>query len=358
MTAMMADGTTVNATQYHRYPLPPERSRWFPNITRMGYRMPDPRTGRLSTFTRATTISHTLDDGFGLNAWQKRNALTGTVLRPDEHARFAAVLNAEPNLSAGTIDGYVEAFEIAAGGAEAREFGTAVHAWLDAVDMGHVLPSQVPDMFRAHVDNYLLALNRNVMVPVRSMRERVVFNPVANAIGTLDVVYGFTDGSADVLGDVKTSKTLDYGYLDYAIQLAIYAGASHMWDPDTMSWVPMHPVNQDYAVLFHCPSDAPQHTIAVTFDLEAGRAALDMALSVRAMRSGAKAHIPNKHALPIPSAEHRRKHDAMTAVHRATHVGDLADAWEEYQDVWNTHLDELARTVQARLESAPAPRES
>jgi hypothetical protein len=348
VTAFTADGQTIRTTQYHAYLLPPERHRIeVPKPNRQGYKMPDPRTGRIVTFPRATTIAGALDDSYGLNGWKMRNVLIGAVLRPEKVAELSKAddITTAP---ANYLDGYAEAFQVAAGGAEAREFGTAVHAWLEAVDMGHVLPAQVPDMFRAHVTAYLTGLNRNCLVPRRSMSERIVFNEHANCIGTLDRVYSLPDVT-DALGDVKTSKTLDYEYLKAGIQLAIYAGASWMWDAGANRWVPMPPLRQDFAVLIHCPSNNPDSTTAVTFDLEACRAALDSALEVRAMRSQAKAHVPNKHALPTPTDQFRRKHDAMTAVQLAASVDDLAVAWEEYQDVWNTHLDQLSATVADRL---------
>src|SRR5699024_1772855 len=116
---------------------------------------------------------------------------------------------------------------VAAGASEAAEFGTAVHAWLEAIDQGRMIPAMVPEMYREHVHAYMATLARHAVYPVPEYTERTVLNTEYGLVGTLDRIYQLPDDRL-VMGDVKTSKSLEYGYLSYSMQMAGYASADLM----------------------------------------------------------------------------------------------------------------------------------
>jgi hypothetical protein len=355
MTALdetgMAD-TAYARTEHHGFALPPKTGRFIPKMDGYGrYRLPHPTKEVLTSFTRVTTIAKTLDDTYNLEQWAKRNVLTGMTKSPALVAAATAAVNDGATVK--DLNAIVAEAEVAAGARRASEFGTAVHAWLEYVDHGLCLPSQVPEEFRPWVDAYLQhALGRNCLIAPPEYTERIVVNLAAGAVGTLDRIFQLPDGTY-CLGDVKTSKadSLRYGYLTFAIQLAAYASADLMLSLDGKSWEPMPPLRQDFAVLAHVPSDDPSLASAVTFDLEAGRVGLAESVKVREMRARAGKVIPNRHALPIPSAQYSRQQAAVLALRTSASPDAVSAVWTEYQDVWNDALTQLGHAVVAQLTS-------
>ena len=114
---------------------------------------------------------------------------------------------------------------VAAGASQASELGTAIHAWTEAVERDGMAVDDVPDQLRPYVAAYMAKLKEYGITTVPDMVERIVYNPQTGWVGTFDRIYQL---SADtrVIGDVKTSKTLRYGYLGFSQQLASYAHAA------------------------------------------------------------------------------------------------------------------------------------
>lgn len=333
-----------NVTEHHRYLLPPPAAdRYSPTFNHQGrYKLKHPKTDKAQTFMRASTLAKVLDDTYHLDKWKLRNVLHGMSLDPNLGARVLTAIESEAK--AGVVDAIAEDAQVAAGSAEAREFGTAVHAWAEEVDAGRILPSQVPEMYREHVINYLQVLARHALVALPEYTERIVFNTKAGAVGTLDRIYLCADGTL-ALGDVKTSKSLTYTYLSYAIQLDIYAEADFMLSLDGTTWEPMPELRKDFAILMHVPSDNAQGASAVTYDLKVAAAALSTAVLVKKLRAEAPKAIPNIHPIPIPSAEYARQQAAVLAIRLSTCADDVSAAWEEFQDVWTDDLTDLGTSV-------------
>lgn len=348
MTSLDPTGAQVNVTRHHRYPLPPPIP-GRPDPARDGYgryKLAHPENQRMTAWTRATTIAKTLDDTFHLEKWKQRQLMSGLSRSDDLTAKVRTAVLSEA--SKGVMDGLAEDAMIAAGSAEASEFGTAVHAWLESIDHGLVLPAHVPKMYQLHVRHYLSRLAAHALTPLPQYTERIVLNSKAKAAGTLDRVYADADGRL-ILGDVKTSKSLDFGYLSFAVQLAVYEGADYMLSTDGTRWEPMPEMNTDYAVVLHCPSNNPEGTAAVTFDLAYGRKALATALTVRALRSDARASVPNRHAVTIPESTLARQHRAVFEMRLSHDTDDLARVWEQNQDIWTDDLTALGMSIAQEL---------
>lgn len=336
-------GDEVHCTEHHHFPLPPPPTdRTPPRMSYGRYVVPHPETGHAAKFSRATTFAHTLDDTVGLEKWKTRMAVAGLVTSPAVLDAYVRVMDDGGN--ARRIDAVVEQARVAAGASEAAEFGTAVHAWLEAVDQGRILPADVPERYREHVDRYADMLARHAVEPVPHLTERTVLNSRYGVVGTFDRVYRLPDDTY-VMGDVKTSKTLEYGYLGFAMQMALYQGADFMLTLDGTGWEPMPDMLRDYALLAHVPSNAPARSALVTFDLAVGRTGLDTAQLVRDLRGSAASDIPHRHALPVPSDEAARYARAVASIKASTTSGHLAAVWEEYQDVWNDALTTLGHAV-------------
>ncbi|WP_204338551.1 hypothetical protein, partial [Rhizobium ruizarguesonis] len=148
-----------------------------------------------------------------------------------------------------------------------------------------------------------------------------------------------------VIGDVKTSKTLRYGWLGFSVQFASYADATHMLRLDGSGWDLMPEVSPDYAVVAHVPSNQPGHCSMVTFDLHAGREYLDLALEVYRARQEAEKRVARKWDIPVPTSTQ----DELVAKIKAARTSqDLSELWAANAAVWTPELTELGMDIIAK----------
>jgi hypothetical protein len=360
MTELNHEGEAPDerATRTMGYPLPPAPPRAVATYDGWGrYKLPSPTTGRPTGFTRATTVASTLDDTYNLSRWARRETARN-VLRGDcggNELMVRATLNAldeafdEGKNSA--IDAVLDELDDACGSRDAAELGTAVHAWLEAVDLGTLRPADVPEQFQPYLRSYRGVLARYGLVPEPRYVERIVLNDRGEEtiVGTLDRIYRVAATGELILGDVKTSKTLEYGYLAYSVQLALYGFATMMLASDGSGWEPMPAINQDYALIIHVPSDQPERSEAVTIDLKFGAETCVAALDARRRRKEAKKAVPFVHALPIPTTEALRHIEARHALQDISDRAQLSAIWEQYQEVWTDDLTELGEQFAALL---------
>lgn len=347
MTAFGIDGVEAGRmTEHGGFPLPPERRLHRPPIKNGRYFLPHPETGASTRFTRATTVSGTLDETTQLNKWTRRNVLKGLALQPGLMQR---VTTADGFAEDHVLNDIADEAQIVAGSLVDADRGTAVHAWLEYIDDGTMTLHDVPPIFQPHVENYLRILAERGVVAVPEYIERIVWHP-HGYVGTLDRIYRLADGTM-CLGDVKTSKTLKYGYLAFAVQLALYRDAAYMLSEDCTRWEPMPALREDFALLAHVPSNNPNAAALPTFDMAAGRAGLATAHRVLHMRRQADKVIPYQHATPIPTPEQAAHFAAKHAVQTSRTPADLARAWEQYQAVWNDDLTTLGNAVAAAFTS-------
>lgn len=376
-------------TEWMRYPLPPAPPRLTVTYDGYGrYKLPSPTTGRPTGFSRATTIAKTLEETYNLSRWSRRQAVKAII----------AAVQAQNAISAAAAQGNINDFDVAGdaptplsvlgdviaaidaeddraldkavdlldnitGGADARELGEAVHAWLEAVDIGIVLPSQVPDMFQPYVVAARDALRRAGLVPVAEYVERIVLNDRGEetVVGTIDRIYLCVTTGELIMGDVKTSKTLEYSWLPYSVQVGgVYGYATKMFHPegDTSQgehgWLPMPEINDKFAVILHVPSDQPERSAVVTIDRYFGGESMVASLDTRKRRKEAKSRTASVHDIPVPSKDALKYVEARDAVLNVTDAAQLSDVWERYQAWWTQDLTELGEHVAQLLDNAAA----
>ena len=324
------NNTTGGFTPVHKFPLPPEGRGFRPTYVRGRYSLPSPVPGKAKdTFTRVTTGAHALDETSGLDKWKMRNVVLGIHQQPellDDIDLFA-----EPREVTRTLNDIAGKASDAAGASEAAERGTAIHAWTEAVERDGMDVSDVPTEFKPFVTSYLDALERAGVESVPELIERIVWHKGTGWAGTFDRVYRLADGTR-VIGDIKTSKDLRYGYLGFAMQLAVYADADAMLKVDGSGWEPMPAVGNVYGVIAHLPSNRPGQCELVTVDLEAGRYAIELAERVREVRSEAARVIPRRHELP--------QLDLGGLVDSARSADELAALYGQYSAAWTPELTE------------------
>lgn len=342
--SMFNNGTSstpaASSTRVHGFPLPEEGRGYRPTYSRGRYALPNPETGKPSTFTRVTTGAHTLDSTEGLDRWKIGNVVLGLKDHPELLDRID--LFADPADVRRAVAAVGDKASELAGASEAAELGTAIHAWTEAVERDGVPVDEVPEQFQPYVRAYLDKLQEYGITTVPDMVERIVYHPATEWVGTFDRIYQLADGT-HVIGDVKTSKTLRYGWLGFSVQFASYADSAYMLSLDGTRWEPMPEVSPDYALVAHLPSNDPGKCELVTLDLHAGRDFLELAQRVRDARAGAEKAVARKWDIPRPSV------GLDEEIRACTTSEELSALWERHAAVWTQEHTQLGMEVlQAR----------
>lgn len=258
---LTADG--IEATRYTRtmqYVLPPAPPRLEVKMSsRWQYRVVHPETGLPCGFTRATTVAKVCDDTYHLDRWADRelvrHVLTFLAVLPEHadssqeraeieerlarvcshsrDAKIAALDTVEAVTAAlfasiearekGELNDILDLICQACGSEAAKELGECVHAWMEALDLGMVRYDQLPEFIKPYADAYLELLRRHGVIPVPKYVERTVLNDRGEEInvGTLDRIFRVLATGELILGDLKTSESLEFSYLSYGVQLAV-----------------------------------------------------------------------------------------------------------------------------------------
>jgi hypothetical protein len=248
----------------------PRRDRWG------RYLLPDPVTGEERAWTRATTLANTLSDPWGLVDWKLRMAVKGVATRDDLRALASAL----------PLDtGKKQLNEVAqdaieyAGGSSGRNMGTALHEWTAQSDRGEA--PEVPSPWDRDLEAYRAALDLYSVRIVPGLVEQIVCIPDLGVAGTFDRIV-LWDPEA-YIADVKTAASLDYSWLEIAVQLAIYANATHIWNETAEAWEPAQPPNQSQGLVMHLPVGQARCDL-FWVDLEIGWEAVTLAVDVREWR--------------------------------------------------------------------------
>lgn len=335
MTDIMAlndDGTIAPppppSTPIYGYPLP-ETTRPVMDRDALGrYLLPHPVTGRQQSHTRMTTLVHVLDDDYSLSQWQRRQWATGGYVCGASHGHGAAEA-LMPWDTRYDRDKIADAAELAVDMGRAAEFGTAVHAWTEVIDRGFPL-AVVPDdddtcvlvfrdvdprsgkeveivrTLRGCVGDYIRIRSESGLTPLPDHIERSVFRSIdtgihdaagnrvyVDVVGTYDRMYVDAQGRR-WLGDVKTSKRLDYSYNSFSAQLEGYAGAPWVWEPHNRTWQPQDDVPIVGLVVMNVPSAPASLSDPITagvrtLDRSRGAELLQLAARMRVERRMARA---------------------------------------------------------------------
>jgi hypothetical protein len=275
----------------------PERDRYG------RYMMPDPVTGKVYGHTRATTLAHSLESVSGSTAladYDRRMILRGLMLHPEIVEGFDTTLldTEKENDLRGAFRRLAEQASYAGGSADKREFGTALHAWTEALDHGQLTFDAVPEMFREYVAVYEQALAASPVEVLAPYVERIVCNQDTGTIGTADRIFRY-NGEL-VIGDIKTSSNIQYSWGEISSQLAQYADAGYIWSEDGTHWEPMPEVNKHIGIIAEVPSLSPSGKIYCTLhviDLDYGREMNRIAVEAKEALKNPRKRVPKEQLL-------------------------------------------------------------
>lgn len=311
----------------------PKRDRWGRPL------LPHPDTGKEMAFTRVTTFAKSISDTFGLTKWQIRQALKGLTVRPDLFALAAAT----PVSDTKTLDRVAEDAKEAAGSSSGANQGTAFHSFAERVDRGEKLV--IPPPYDADVAAYRKALTAGLLEVDPAYIERMVVVPELGVAGTFDrLLHRGPIDSPYLVGDLKTQKDFAFGHLEIAIQLAAYAHGRAIWNPATKAYEEMPPVDQDVAVVMHCPVGTGRCDL-YAIDIAAGWEAAQLCREVRGWRA--------RKNLASPWADWQAGDDeAIKAeISVAASVDELSRIWAraDKRGAWTSEHTELARARKRML---------
>ena len=230
--------------------------------------------------TRVTTIAKTIDDTYNLTKWGKRLVAQGVASNPRIAGQIVAAAGNKKQL-----DAICEQALDAAGGNEARNIGDLLHRLCELVDLGQE-PAHIPDPWAADIDAYKQAIHTHRLTPEHV--EVILVNPDMGYAGTADNLYRLPDGRL-LVGDRKTG-----GYMSwhtFAVQLALYANATHLYNPGADQLTPAPNIDRAEGIIVHLP--AGQATCRLhTIDLTAGWEAAQLSIAARAWITRRDIHTP------------------------------------------------------------------
>jgi hypothetical protein len=253
------------------------------------YWLPDPVSGRPRQFTRVTTFAKSVSDTYLLSLWQQRMAVKGVTMRPDLFARISSL----PFEERAELNLMVEKAKEAAGSADRAHMGSALHSFTEAHDRDEKVASGAWD---ADLAAYRLLLQKAGLQPIPDLIERKVCNPMFDVVGTLDrSVLQVVDkpGPAGPVStvqrilDLKTGRSLDWGWGEIAVQLYLYASADHLWNPVSEEWELFPAHDTGTALVIHLP--AGEHRADLyEIDLSLGEEGAHLCKRVREWRAAGR----------------------------------------------------------------------
>jgi hypothetical protein len=264
---------------------PDKISERAPRVQNYRYKLLNPETNKPETWTRVTTFAKTLDDTSALSAWAERMLVKGLATQP---ALLRGAESWDVSEHKGAFSKLINEAKDAAGIKDGATAGTRMHDLTEQHDRGEDLLFAT-DVELHDVDAYQGALSGAGVRTYTKFIELFVAVPEFKVCGKLDRIYGLPSVPelSDyelVIGDVKTAKNVDYGWLSIIVQLALYSMATHYWDVDKDDWVEMPNVSRDRGIVAHLPVGKAQCDL-YEVDLVAGRQACELVRAVRAMRS-------------------------------------------------------------------------
>lgn len=250
------------------------------------------KNGNPEGLTRVTTFIKAAANNKAINDWSKRNVVMGASLRPDILRRAHGLTH---DNGKDQLDRIVGELDTAAGGKVSADEGTYLHEETEYIDAGLKTWQESPPAYQQDLKRYTEALAAYGLEPVPGLIERTVMvREFGGVVGSFDRIFYHRASGQYVIGDLKTGKTLKWGYDEIQAQLWFYAhgvNQNGLYDWNTDTWVRDDPsrggllatVREDVAVIIHMPVQGPEAGAVYVrkADLVRGRAYAELCGSVR-----------------------------------------------------------------------------
>lgn len=259
------------------------------------YKLPHPVTGVEQGWTRATTLARVLADEYNLERWKLRQVALGISTAPD---LIALAASCKPDDKA-TLNDVAKKAMARAESDRGANLGTALHAFTHRRARGESIEAmRVPSALIGDLEAYERCMKEHALTEVPDLVERIVVNTKIGAAGTFDRIVRQLPGKVHAAPmsvlDLKTAKSLEYSFLEIAIQLAIYAHADYLWDPSMNGgaggYIPMPAdgsVDLFRALVLHLPVGLAQPVLWAV-NIHEGWEYAQLAERARQARNGSK----------------------------------------------------------------------
>lgn len=214
-----------------------------------------------------SAIAKVPDDTYSLNAWKLRAAAQGFALEPTLLTEVAAAGGDKDALAV-----VVEKAVTKAGGARGRDYGTAVHAIIDAHSGGRDL-LETPEVRRIREQWQRLLTEHGLSV---HSSESIVLHPELGYAGRYDLKLHVDGRPLLGIGDIKTGASADKFVQSHCVQLWLYAhapliavGPAGDVDFEVEVFEEQTGVDQEVGYVVHLPMEGEPKLIPI--DLQAGR---------------------------------------------------------------------------------------
>lgn len=261
------------------------------------YRLPHPDTGKVMSWTRATTHAKLAADTYRLSLWQQRMVAYGLSISPGLLARVAAT----PLVDRDALDELCEQAKQAASARDRADIGTALHAFTEQHDLGK--PVTAPPPYDVDVACWADVLAEHRITIMRSMIERVCVIPEVGVAGTFDRIGTSPRWELPRIVDLKSGRDLSYGRMEIEAQLALYSRSRLVWNLDRKVYEEMPEVDQHRAVVIHLPAGEANPEV-YEVDIDFGwNVVVDLGSRVRKARNEARLRMWPMAKMPTPEEE-------------------------------------------------------
>lgn len=330
-----------------------------------GYLLPDPESGQMGIWDRATTLAGLHEDHGTLWKWGDRQMLAGLATQPsllDQVPGLIEAIDAADGWRAQKdakkrLNKVADEAKDIAGSFDRSAWGTLLHnitEWSDAGRLDEVLPTIVSwgeqgESLLADLDAYSKTMAEYGLVCPPEYIERILVNKTCRSGGTTDRIVRLPDRRL-VIGDLKTGDNFDFGVLKVAAQLAEYAYADALLATDGRSLEPMPAdLDRSMGLLIHLPFGEARCVLTeLTKDeMELGWELAKHAAQTLWFRSISRSVTGRPYSPPKPPAEDRLTYLIRTAGHPDALVALYRD--KHGKGLWTPEHTKAAASRKAQL---------
>lgn len=321
--------------------------------------------GVTRSWTRATTVVGALKDLNGLIGWKRRKVAEGLAVNPGllrAVPELAAQIEAAENWRAAkdakaTLDALCDEAASAAGADKGSEAGTQAHTLTEYADAGRLdeVCHLASEQELADLQAYLDCMDSAGILRPAEYIERIVVCSATDSAGTFDRLVYLPDGRL-VVADVKSQKSVDFGFMEICCQLAQYANADGMIDDATGELVPLPAeLDKTTGLVMHVPVGEARCDL-YEIDLTAGWDAAITAHKVRQLRALSKSLGRPYTPVPATASSDPALDQDLYLIRNATHPDALTALWRDLsaRGCWSELHTETARARKAELSNTPA----
>lgn len=305
----------------------------------------------LIPYSRSSSFGAALEDDRNLVLWQKRQVARGMALLY-ERAKLApgpgGGLERNPHIDPGAENdkagkdywnSMAERAENEVGSYDKAQLGTAIHAATEEIDRGGSLDGWHPLLVERA--NAYWSFTRQIGFRPTSI-EVFGVEDVHHVAGTWDRT-GWWQGKHKI-GDVKTSSSMDFAGIGFAVQLAEYAHMSK-YDPETGERTPHEIMDLEEALIIHVDRNQYGPVELYRVDIATGWQFASLVDMVKKARKLGEKTIVEVHEDPV-----------LQAISRADSIDELREVYERFGalPVFMEDHREAMRSMAAWLRSRPA----